>query len=51
MTQFIFGQSTITKIQHFGNKGQIISEFSLEITPFDFTKRGGKDEAWTKSLS
>ena len=34
-----------------GNKGEIISEFSLEITQFDFTKRGGRDEAWTKSLS
>lgn len=34
-----------------GNKGEIIPEFSLEITQFDFTKRGGRDEAWTKSLS
>ena len=33
-----------------GNKGEIIPEFSLEITQFDFTKRGGRDEAWTKSL-
>ena len=28
-----------------GNKGEIIPEFSLEITQFDFTKRGGRDEA------
>ena len=34
-----------------GNKGEIIPEFSLEMTQFDFTKRGGRDEAWTKSLS
>ena len=33
-----------------GNKGEIIPEFFLEITQFDFTKRGGRDEAWTKSL-
>ena len=45
MTQFIFGQSKITKIQHVGNKGEIIPEFSLEITQFDFTKRGGRYEA------
>ena len=37
--------------QSVGNKGEIIPEFSLEITQFDFTKRGGRDEAWTKSLS
>ena len=34
-----------------GNKGEIIPEFFLEITQFDFTKRCGKDEAWIKSLS
>ena len=34
-----------------GNKGEIILEFSLKITQFDFTKRGGRDEEWTKSLS
>ena len=34
-----------------GNKEEIIPEFSLKITQFDFTKRGGKDEAWIKSLS
>ena len=34
-----------------GNKGEIIPEFALKITQFDFTKRGGRDEAWTKSLS
>ena len=34
-----------------GNKGEIIPEFSLEITQFYFTKRGGRYEAWTKSLS
>ena len=28
-----------------GNKGEIILEFSLKITQFDFTKRGGRDEA------
>ena len=33
------------------NKGEIIPEFSLEITQFDFTKRGDRDEVWTKSLS
>ena len=33
------------------NKGEITPEFSLEITQFDFSKRGGRDEVWTKSLS
>ena len=33
-----------------GNKGEIIPKFSLEITQFDFTKRDGRDKAWTKSL-
>ena len=28
-----------------GNKLEIIPEFSLQITQFDFTKRGGRDEA------
>ena len=27
-----------------GNKGEIIPEFSLEITQFDLPKRGGRDE-------
>ena len=41
------------KVQYIsiGNKEEIIPEFSLEITQFDFTKGGGGDEAWTKSLS
>ena len=34
-----------------GNKGEILPDFSLEITSYDFTKRDGRDEAWTKSLS
>ena len=34
-----------------GNKGEIIPEFPLEITQFDFTKRGDRDEAWIKLLS
>ena len=38
-------------IKYVGNKGEIIPKFSLEITQFDFTKRGGRDETWTKSLS
>ena len=33
------------------NKWKIIPEFSLEITQFDFSKRGGRDEVWTESLS
>ena len=33
------------------NKREIILDFSWEITQFNFTKRGGGDEAWTKSLS
>ena len=33
------------------NKGEILPDFSLEITQYAFTKRGGIDEAWTKSLS
>ena len=28
-----------------GNKGEILPEFSLEITQYDFTKRGDGDEA------
>ena len=38
-------------LERVGNKGEIIPEFSLEITQFYFTKRGGRYEAWTKSLS
>ena len=33
------------------NKGEILPNFYLEITQYDFIKRGGEDEAWTKSLS
>ena len=37
-------------VVYVGNKGEIIPKFSLEITQFDFTKRGGRDQVRTKLL-
>ena len=33
------------------NKVEILVDFFLKITQYDFTKRGGRDEALIKSLS
>ena len=32
------------------NKWEILPEFFLETKQYEFTNRGGRDEAWTKSL-
>ena len=37
--------------QYVGNKEEILPDFFLKITQYDFIKRGGEDKAWTKSLS
>ena len=47
---------TLQNIVHYqrqcvGNKVEILPDFSLKITKYDFTKRGDGDEALVKSLS
>ena len=50
LSQEVDSKRETRKKRNAGNKGEILPNFFLEIIQYDFTKIGGGNKAWTKSL-